>query len=763
MHYAHSTQREDRADWQLLAVHLRAVAQLAGELGSKFGARKAAELAGWLHDLGKYSEAFQSYIAGKGRSVDHSTAGAREAIRRAGTGLDKLVAELVAYTIAGHHAGLPDRQGAAASLDARVKDSRVPPLDPAWTGEVAADCKDLFPPKLALDRDRAAFQLAFLGRMIFSCLVDADFLDTERHYAKVSGNSVDREWPSLKDKVDDLISAFDVYMNRKLANVPKNVHAAPLNIMRRDILAHVRAKASMPRGIFTLEVPTGGGKTLASLAFALEHAKLWSMDRIVYAIPFTSIIDQTAQIFADVLGNGLVLEHHSQIETSADRSEEADHLRDQQPEIKLRRAMENWAAPIIVTTNVQLFESLFAHRPSRCRKLHNLANAVIVLDEAQTIPLHVLRPCVAALDELARNYGCTVVLCTATQPALLAPTFTGGFEKTDELAPDPARLHDAFRRVTLRLAGERADGALIAELGEAEQGLVIVNSRKHARALYLAAKASGLDGLLHLTTRQTAADRKGILETMRQRLRAGETCRVIATSLIEAGVDVSFPRVWRAEAGLDQIIQAAGRCNREWERPKEESLVVVFRPREAKPPHEIAGFAEALSRVAPSHPDLFSQAAIERYFREVYWQKADGLDCIQIKNLNGESVAGSVGKSFAISGGATDFSYRTVGEAFRLIRAGMEPVIIAVADEPKAILKALRGGMPAGMAARKLQRYLVQVPPRYRGALIDHGHAEFVEGFDRQFVVLKTKSFYSREEGLVWEKADELGIEGNRI
>lgn len=269
MHYAHSTEREDRLDWQLLAVHLRAVAELARERGSKFGARKAAELAGWLHDLGKYSEPFQSYIAGRGGSVDHSTAGAREAIRRAGAGMDKLVAELVAYAIAGHHAGLPDRKGSAASLDTRVKDSKIPVLDPAWTGEVEANFQSLFPPKLALDRDRAAFQLAFLGRMIFSCLVDADFLDTEHHYAKVSGDAVDREWPSLKDNVDYLISAFDTYMDRKMAGIPGDMRAAPLNVLRRDILAHVRTKASMPKGIFTLEVPTGGGKTLASLAFAL--------------------------------------------------------------------------------------------------------------------------------------------------------------------------------------------------------------------------------------------------------------------------------------------------------------------------------------------------------------------------------------------------------------------------------------------------------------------------------------------------------------
>lgn len=766
MHYAHSTEREDRADWQSLVDHLRAVAELAGDRGSKFGARKAAELSGWLHDLGKYSSAFQAYIAGRGQSVDHSTAGAREAMKLAAPGtMDKLIAELVAYAIAGHHAGLPDRQGVSASLDSRLKDKKLPELDPVWATVIEPESRDLFPPRFVLhrkSREQAAFQLAFLGRMIFSCLVDADYLDTENHYAQVSGGPVDREWPSLKNNVDGFVLAFDSHMERKLSAISETERGTPLNILRSDILAQVRSKAAMPRGVFTLEVPTGGGKTLASLAFALEHAKRWSMDRIIYSIPFTSIIDQTAKIFGDVLGENIVLEHHSQLETNA-RSEADDRREDQMPEAKLRRAMENWDAPLIVTTNVQLFESLFAHRRSRCRKLHNLANAVIILDEAQTIPLHVLRPCVAALDELARNYGCTIVLCTATQPALLAPAFAGGFETTQELAPDPAKLHEAFRRVTLRVAGELSDDALISDLSQVEQGLVIVNSRQHALALYRAAKMKGLESLVHLTTRQTAADRKKILATVRSKLDAKEPCRVIATSLIEAGVDISFPRVWRAEAGLDQIIQAAGRCNREWERPKEDSFVIVFRPTEAEPPKEIKDFAAAMTRVVPKHSDLFSQAAIELYFKEVYWHKGDGLDRIPVKNLNGENVKGSVQESFALDGGTTNFSYRTVGEAFRLIKDGMEPVIIAIDDKPKEVLSALRGGMPAGKAGRELQGYLVQVPPKYRNALIENGHAAFVEGFDTQFVVLKTDCFYSREEGLVWEKADELGIEGNTI
>src|SRR5260370_11505609 len=274
-----------------------------------------------------------------------------------------------------------------------------------------------------------------------------------------------------------MIAAFNVHM----ADKHRNSVGTPLNQLRGEILAHVRRQAELPRGIFTLNVPTGGGKTLASLGFALDHAKRWNMDRIIYAIPFTSIIDQTASIFRGGLGDDAILEHHSSIEQETAKKE--DKFRDSAPDAKLRLAMENWQAPVVVTTNVQLFESLFANRTSRCRKLHNLANAVIILDEAQTIPLHVLRPCVAALDELVRNYGCTIVLCTATQPALQAPKFDGGFDigPGRELAPDPARLHRALKRTTQRLAGVMTDDDLVSEIGAVERRVVIVNGGEHSR------------------------------------------------------------------------------------------------------------------------------------------------------------------------------------------------------------------------------------------------------------------------------------------
>lgn len=756
MYFAHSTAAPGRGDWQLLADHLINVAELAKERGARFGAARAAALAGLLHDLGKYSKEFQFYISAGGQSPDHSTAGAQEVLRLASTAQDQLVVNLLAYAIAGHHAGLPDF---TEELERRLK-KEVPSLDPIWRDEITPDATNLLPTSIRPhpDKSRRPFQFAFLGRMLFSCLIDADRRDTENFYAHVDGKTVDREWPKLSENIERLIADFDRHMRekrRKLFEHDPMLAASDLNRHRDEILAHVRAKAGLVPGIFTLNVPTGGGKTLAALAFALDHAKAWKKQRIVVAIPFTSVIDQTAQVFRDVLGDDMVLEHHSAIEEETIGKWNGYDKRDSRD--KLRLAMEDWAAPVVVTTNVQLFESLFANRTSRCRKLLNLADAVVILDEAQTIPLAVLRPCVAALDELARNYGCTIVLCTATQPALMRPEFKGGFEPDPgrELAPNPAELHEALRRVVLRRAGRTFDQDLVDSLREHTQGLVIVNSRAHALALYRAAKEAGLDGIVHLSTRQIAADRRMILAKVKQRLKAGNPCRLIATSLVEAGVDVDFPRVWRAEAGLDQIAQAAGRCNREGKRPVKESIVTTFEPADAKPPREIEGFIADMNRMAKNYDanDLFSPAAVTDYFQEVYWRKGEN-------QLDKPEVA----RAFLISAGKPSFAYREVADKFKLIESGMLPVIIAIDEPPKKTLAGLKGGrITPGKAAREFQTFVVQVPPKARKVLIENGHARFVEGFEDQFAILQTESLYTPETGLLWEDADYLGAENMLI
>lgn len=751
MFYAHSSSDPSGNDWHKLDEHLLSVARIAAEFGAPFGASNAARLAGTLHDLGKYTAKFQSRLRGSGERVDHSTAGAFEVRSSAKGSDDRLIAELISQGIAGHHAGLPDKTGGSSSLQERLKHHKADELDPVWRTEIwrteiAPDITHLMPSFDWHQKDKVlgAFQLGFLGRMIFSCLVDADFKDTEQYFNRLQGKTAEREWVLLQKILPTLIPAFDEYMS-SLCKTDTHV-----NRLRATILDHVQGQADMSPGLFTLTVPTGGGKTLASLAFALHHAQKHGHSRIIYAIPYTSIIDQTVDIFRDAIGSEHILEHHSAIDEENFNPKNAKEGKD-----KLKLAMEDWGAPIIVTTNVQLFESLFAARPSRCRKLHNIAGSVIILDEAQTLPRRLMVPTVRALDELARNYRCTIVLCTATQPALDKQNFPDSHPmglplEGRELAPEPKRLARELRRVAIKRVGKMTNDDLVATLRQQPQGLVIVNNRQHALDLFNEAKEDGLSGLVHLTTRQYAAHRREILSNVRQMLGAGEPCRLIATSLVEAGVDLDFPRVWRAETGLDQIAQAAGRCNREGHHKPDESVVTVFSAPDYNPPRDTRQMAEAFDHMMQNHRDLLSPDAMEAFFAEVYWQMGDALDA--------EDILGC----FRMDRTGTNFAYRAVAEKYRMIESGMEPVIVIRDAAAKSTFCWLQAGKAqAGTLARKFQPYIVQMPPLDRSALIKNKHVHFdrEDVYGSQFAILQTAALYSEETGLSWENADYFDME----
>lgn len=759
--YAHSTKTEDASNWQLLSDHLADVAALAAANAVPLGLGDAARMAGLLHDLGKFDPAFQARLRGSKQSVDHSTAGAWHVRHLAGA--DKRMAELIAHAIAGHHAGLPNTSEGSGSLVERLAGFDPARLDDNWQEALSLPAGSLMPEKFRRPEqfERFGFHWAMLGRMVFSCLVDADFRDTEAFYARIEGREVDRTWPSLGEVLPQLQTRYNDFMARKASQT------GPVDALRRHILSEVRARAALEPGFFTLTVPTGGGKTLASLGFALDHAGRHQHRRIICAIPFTSIIDQTAAIFRAVLEENpgsLILEHHSAIEAQ-DTGLSAP---DREARSKLRLAMEDWAAPIVVTTNVQLFESLFAARPGRARKLHNLARSIIILDEAQTLPRNLLIPAVWALRELVETYGCSVVLCTATQPALEKTKFppiisqkTGrsrahalGLDlEGRELAPDPLELARSLKRVTLRHGGVLSDEALLQALAEQPDGLVVVNSRPHALELFRAGQKAGLEGMIHLTTRQYAAHRRLILADVRERLKKRRPCRLIATSLIEAGVDVDFSRVWRAESGLDQIIQAAGRCNREGHRQADESFVTIFEAPDHKPRGDMKALAEAMNRVRAKHPDLTSLEAMEAYFHEVYWMEGEeGLD----KGADGQRIT----ERFSSSLNGLNLAYRSVASAFRMIEDGMEPVIVARDAEAKALVDKLGlAEIPTGALARGLQSYIVQVRPKDRARLIENGLVRFIAPELRadQFAVLQSNAHYSDDVGLEWERADELG------
>jgi CRISPR-associated endonuclease/helicase Cas3 len=419
--------------------------------------------------------------------------------------------------------------------------------------------------------------------------------------------------------------------------------------------------------------------------------------------------------------------------------------------------MENWDAPIVVTTAVQFFESLFADRPARCRKLHNIAGSVVVLDEAQTLPHNLLRPCVALLDELARNYRVSPVLCTATQPALrLEQGFKGGLEHVQELVDDPPALYAQLQRVHVRHVGTLDDDALADHLRRREQVLCIVNNRRHARHLFDA--IAGQPGVRHLTTLMHARHRSAVLAELREDLKAGRPCRLVATSLIEAGVDVDFPAVLRAEAGLDSIAQAAGRCNREGRRPLDASEVLVFAPanRDWAPPKELELFAEVFRGVERAHRnDLLAMEAVADYFGALYRRLGDG-------RLDREDLLGLL-RNADIDGLPLD----TLARKFKLIRTTMRPLIVPYAagsdteaPEIADTLHQLEHAEQVGVAgaARRLQPWLVQVPEQAYEALWQaRAIAPIAQArYGEQFVRLVNPSLYDARFGLHWENPQFL-------
>ena len=527
-YYAHSGTSEDRENWHRLSEHLDGAGARAAGFLDAVGGAEFAMVAGLLHDLGKYTQEFQDRLSGGRKRVNHSTAGAKMAVERYGKQLGKMLA----FCIAGHHSGLANGVNGeqTTALEARLKE-RVPTPDPIWEQEIALPANLPSPRLIPRDPETAGFCAAFFIRMLFSALVDADYLDTEDYFAGLEGGTKPRgQHPALGELRERL--------NAYLDQLATGAEASPVNDLRQEVLAHVRGKAAESPGLFTLTVPTGGGKTLASLAFALDHARRHGLARVIYVIPYMSIIEQTAAVFRKALRGGdtdepdFVIEHHSTFDE--------DRIGKREARDKLRLAMENWDAPIIVTTAVQFFESLFSNRPSRCRKLHNVANSVVILDEAQTLPLQYLRPCVTVLDELARNWRTSVVLCTATQPALAQSNgFAGGFENVRELAPEPKRLYRTLKRTRVRREGQLDDASVAQRLHQSPQALCIVNTRRHARELYEC--MADAEGAAHLTTLMCARHRREKLDAVRERLRNGAPVRLIATSLVEAGVGFGFP------------------------------------------------------------------------------------------------------------------------------------------------------------------------------------------------------------------------------
>lgn len=721
MYYAHSTENNDKRDWQLLKDHLFQVAELSSTFASDFQSGDLAYAIGLLHDLGKYSDKFQHRLEGSPVRVDHSTAGAREA----GLFYNKAQSRILEYIIAGHHTGLLNYGSSESGLQERLLHSIIEDYS-AYQGEIIPP--DLKSARISItpNPDGMGFSISFFIRMLYSCLVDADSLDTEA-FSNPDTSSLRGGYDSL----DYLVSTFSAHIEKKTTGAEDTV----INRYRKEILDQCMEKADLPPQMFTLTVPTGGGKTLSSMAFALRHLQKNDLKRVFYVIPYTSIIEQNAAIFRDILGERNVLEHHSNFDPRREDSEDPVSK-----EKIFKISAENWDIPITVTTNVQFFESLFSHKRSRCRKLHNLIKSVIILDEAQMLPTEYLMPSLRSLSELVTNYGCTIVICTATQPKI--GNLLGKNVILTEIIHSPKELYERFKRVQITQLGPVSDDGLIDHLKQKSQALCIVNTRKHAQILYDALSEYGL--CYHLSAKMCPVHRRKILNEIRDNLSSGKDCRVISTQLIEAGVDVDFPVVYRAMTGIDSVAQAAGRCNREGKRQIGEVFLFSSNEKHGKPIPWQRRVAEIGEMVMESHSDPLSLEAIDEYFHRLYfYEGSDGLDQ--------KKILGSLEKSVK----NLSFPFEDVGEAYKLIEENTRDIIIPYdSDARKAIVNIREMGSP-GKYVRKLQGYTVGI---YFPEFQELEKAGIIETIGDRFHILVNPSWYSEDTGLIRKSSEgELG------
>lgn len=710
--YAHSKKDESFDKWQTIEAHLKGVADLSEQFGKEFSSGTFSKISGCFHDFGKYSQEFQNRLIHNAKKVDHSTAGAQFVYEIYGDQFGKIIS----YVIAGHHGkGLPNgNENEASDLKNRLQkvickyrkniDTKYEQLD-ITTKDFPFENLDMID----------GFDLSFFIRMVFSCLVDADFLDTERFMDTEKSESRKGYLPLniLKEKLDSHLG--------KLGDRKKNI-----NIIRNRILQNCLIAADNKKGCFSLTVPTGGGKTFSSLAFALKHAINNNQRRIIYVIPYTSIIEQNAEVLRSILGEDAVIEHHSNIDPSKEHN-------------RSKLASENWDGSIIVTTNVQFFESLFACRGSRCRKLHNIANSVVIFDEAQMLPVDLLKPCLRTLTALTKCYNTSIVLCTATQPFLEKnKQLKEGLTDVKEIITDPQKLYNDLKRVKVNILKERMGTEALAEkLRKYEKVLCIVSTKKLAFELFN--QISDLSNVYHLSSLMCPAHRSVIIKQIKADLKSKETCRVISTQLIEAGVDIDFPVVYRAIAGIDSIAQAAGRCNREGKLST--GIVNVFFHETGTPPGFLRKSAETAEIVLDHHINALSLESVEEYFKRLY-QDSD-LDKFQIiQELN-------------CCASELDFSFRKIAQRFQMIRNDTKSIIIPWGEEGKKRVDELRTCFVETKGVlRGLQRYTVQIHPQ-----IFEKIKENFEIIKDEYLILNNMNIYSKTTGLILETEINYSID----
>lgn len=538
-------------------------------------------------------------------------------------------------------------------------------------------------------QDERAFALMMAVRMLHSCLIDADWLATEEYTnPEISSKRQQRPFSDIAKMARDL----EAYIGERESGATGRI-----NELRRQIHHSCLAAAQKLPGVYQLNVPTGGGKTLSSLSFALNHARLHGLERVIYVIPYTSIIDQTAREFRAIFGEYAVVEHHSNLVEENDSDSN-------------RFASENWDARLIITTNVQFFESLFACKNKKCRKLHNMAHSVVVFDEVQTLPASLLKPCLYAMKTLQRDFGCSLVLCTATQPTVINHgRFNIGWNpgEVSSLIGVPLELQLAreMKRVDVEYLGKMQQDKLIEHFTQsgATSALFIVNLTRQAQELHADLEALHVPGLYHLSARMCQKHRLAVLEEVRMRLKHGEPTVLVSTRVVEAGVDISFPVVYRDMCGLDSLAQSAGRCNRHGERDK--GRVYLYENEGYKLPSSFVDLRDAiyaLSDVMLQHPEqeLLSADMVEHYFRDFYNKRERGCPSwdknriINVETLFPPKI----------------WDFPAMADSFRMIEQNQQSVIISYGDAAELLLQEIKGRLQAGyMPSRRMYRSLQQL------------------------------------------------------
>lgn len=710
MNYIAHKRGESDNEVQLLLEHLKNVSELSKKFAECLNLSDYAEIIGMLHDIGKYSDKFQQRINGAEISVDHSTCGTQEAFKKR--------LSIAAFCIAGHHGGIPDigHRGdidTDSTLTGRL--SRNTENYSAWHNEVeSSKFKPISEPFI---NDRIPY--TFILRFLFSCLVDADYLDTENF---MSNGAVSRD---SGDELPFLLSLLNNHIE-KWQNP-----SGKLNILRTQMLNEcIKAGQNNSEKLFTLTVPTGGGKTISSMAFALNYAVKRRKKRIIYVIPYTSIIEQNAEVFRKIFGIKNVLENHSNVDLNN---------YDDETKVQMMLAAENWDSPIVVTTAVQFFESMFSNKPSKCRKIHNIADSVVIFDEAQMLPLDYLLPCATAIRQLADNYNSAVVLCTATQPnfqSILNLTDKKNESQLTEICNSAENLTDDFRRVNFKYEGKLEDDEIALELKQCNQVLCIVNKKAHAQKIYSMIGES--DENFHLSTYMYPAHRQKDLKKIRQRLDENKPCRVISTSLIEAGVDIDFPTVYRAISGIDSILQAGGRCNRENKRNSFDCVVHIFNTDEVLSYQQTN--TDAAMEVIKKYGDkIYLPDAIKMYFDNLYYYR-DIDKTHKVFDKKG------------IINGLTNLEFESVAQKFKIIENDTKSLYICT-EENKKEIDELRRGNYSKELFRNLQQYVVNLYERDFDRLNEVCAVEYV---DNSFYVLADNTYYSEKLGITFPDDNTL-------